>query len=139
MLYNIGLISVIHQHELTTGIHVSLPFWISLLLPLISNPLDYYRVQFEFPESYSKLPLTIYLHMLVYMLPCYSLHSSHPLLPLRLCLIIIFGYIVNESLLKVVINHNKKYILILALYRTVTECAHIEACSPGSLVQRLQR
>ena len=36
--------------------------------------------QFEFPESHSKFPLAIF-HMLVYLLPCCSLHSSHPLLP----------------------------------------------------------
>ena len=35
--------------------------------------------QFEFPELYGKLPLLI-LHTVVYMFPCYFLHSSHPLL-----------------------------------------------------------
>ena len=60
-----------------------------LKLSPTSHPLPPLQVitepQFEFPESpYSKFPVAIYLHMLVYMLPCYSLHSSHPL-PLGLC------------------------------------------------------
>ena len=50
----------------------------SHLLP-IPTCLGYYRALFEFPESYRKFPLAIYLHMSVYMHPCYSLHLSHPL------------------------------------------------------------
>ena len=42
--------------------------------------LGYKEPGFEFPESYSKFPLALYLHMLVYMSPCYSLRLSHPLL-----------------------------------------------------------
>ena len=33
-------------------------------------------------KSYSKFPLAICLHMVVYMFLCYSLHPSHPLIPL---------------------------------------------------------
>ena len=35
---NIGLISVTHQHELTIGVHMSLPSWISLPPPALSHP-----------------------------------------------------------------------------------------------------
>ena len=38
LVYNIGLISVIHQHELTIGVHMSPPSWISLLPPTCSWP-----------------------------------------------------------------------------------------------------
>ena len=38
LLYNIGLISVIHQCELSIGIHMSPPFWISLPHPAHSHP-----------------------------------------------------------------------------------------------------
>ena len=37
-LYNSGLISVIHQHELTIGVHIFPPSWISLPLPTHSHP-----------------------------------------------------------------------------------------------------
>ena len=38
LLYNIGLISVIHQHELTIDEHMSPPSWISLPPPALSAP-----------------------------------------------------------------------------------------------------
>ena len=41
LVYNIALISVIHQHELTVGVLMSPPSWISLLPPAIPTPLDY--------------------------------------------------------------------------------------------------
>ena len=61
--------------------------WIShsvcMFPPILSHPLLVVTEPwFEFPESYSKFPLAIYLHMVVYMLPCYTLYLSHPLLPL---------------------------------------------------------
>ena len=63
LAYIIGLISVIHQHEITIGISVvESP---SHLMP-IPTPLGDYRLLFEFPESCSKFPLAVYLHTLVY-------------------------------------------------------------------------
>ena len=61
-------------------IHNNCTYVSSLLkLPSTSRPSQLPQVitetQFEFPESYSKFQLTLSLHMLVYMLPCYSLHS----------------------------------------------------------------
>ena len=38
MAYNIGLISVIHQHELTIGAHMSLLSWLSLPPPAHPHP-----------------------------------------------------------------------------------------------------
>ena len=78
MLYNIGLISVIRQNELTMGAH-SLPLEPpSHLLPTPISLGDY-RAPFESTEAHSESPLAIYLHILVYMHARYSLHSSHPL------------------------------------------------------------
>ena len=37
MLYNIGLISAIHQHGFTIGVHMSPPSCISLPLPTLSH------------------------------------------------------------------------------------------------------
>ena len=38
LLYNIGLISVVHQHEFTLGVHLSLPSLISLPPPAPPHP-----------------------------------------------------------------------------------------------------
>ena len=78
LVYSFSLISAIHQHELTIGVHISSSSWISL-------PSIITESQFEFPEFHSKFPLAIYLHSvihygcIVYMHPCYSLHLSHAL------------------------------------------------------------
>ena len=37
MLYNIGLISAMHQHELAIGVHMSPPSGTSLPLPTLSH------------------------------------------------------------------------------------------------------
>ena len=42
-IYNIGLVSVIHQHELTTNIHMSFPLESPSHLPPFPTPLGYYR------------------------------------------------------------------------------------------------
>ena len=72
------LVSAIHQHEAVIGIHMSFPLEPPSTHP---TPLGCHKAAFEFPESYSKFPLTV-LHMVMYMFPCYSLHSAQPLLPL---------------------------------------------------------
>ena len=49
---NIGLISVIHQHELIIGVHMCPPSWISLSPPALSHPSKVItEPQFDFPES----------------------------------------------------------------------------------------
>ena len=52
-------------------------------LPLHPTPIGGHRSPVGVPqlESYVKFPLAVYLHMLVYIFPSYSLHSSHFLLP----------------------------------------------------------
>ena len=79
LLYNIGLISIIH---LT---------WINHRYTYVPSGLGYYRASVWVPWVIQQIPSGVYVHMLVYMLPCYSLHSSHcfPLLlyPLCLCLL----------------------------------------------------
>ena len=84
LLYNIGLISVTHQHELPIGVHMSPPSWICLPPPILLHPSR--LLQNPSLSSLSHIANSHWLsilHMVVYMLPCYSLHSSHPLLPLR--------------------------------------------------------
>ena len=58
MLYNIGVISATHQHELAIGVYMPPPSWSSLppRYPF-SCPSRLLEPQFEFPESYSKFPL----------------------------------------------------------------------------------
>ena len=82
LLYNIGLISATYQHELAIDVHMSPPSWTSLPPPILSHPSRLlwnpglsspsHRANFHWPSA---------LHMIVYMLPCYSLQSSQPLLP----------------------------------------------------------
>jgi len=84
LLYNIGLISVIYQHELAIGVHVSPPSWTFLPPPTLSYPSSLLQ-----NPSLGSLSCTVNFqwlsisHMVVYMLPCYSLHSSYPFLPLH--------------------------------------------------------
>ena len=64
MLYNIVLVSAIHQHESATGIHVS---------PPLEAPSHLRRLS-QSPKV-SGFPLAT-LHIVVYMFPRYSLHTS---------------------------------------------------------------
>ena len=57
LLYNIGLISIIYQHELTIGVHMFPPSWIFLPPP---TPPSCFRAPVWVPESYSKFLLAIY-------------------------------------------------------------------------------
>ena len=43
LLYNIVMVSAIHQHESGIGIHMFSPFWTSLLPPTPSHPLGCHR------------------------------------------------------------------------------------------------
>ena len=60
MLYNIVLVSAIHHHESVIGIHMSPPFGTSLPPSIPSHPSRLSpHTRFEFPASYSKLPLAV--------------------------------------------------------------------------------
>ena len=80
LLYNVVLVSAIHQHESAIGIHMSSPSWTSLPPPTPSHPS-----RLSQSTGLSSLSHTAnshwqsILHMVMYMFPCYSLHSSHPL------------------------------------------------------------
>ena len=71
------LVSAVHQHEPAIGIHMSPPSWTSLPPPTSSHPS-------RLPQSPSLSSLShaanshrlSVLHMVVYMFPCYSLHST---------------------------------------------------------------
>ena len=56
LVYNIGLISVIHQHELTLGVHLSPPLESPLHLPPIPTPLGYYRAPVWVPWVIQQIP-----------------------------------------------------------------------------------
>ena len=57
LLYNMCLIFVIHQHELTIGVHVSPPLWISFPSPVHSHPLGYYRAPVWVPWIIQQIPI----------------------------------------------------------------------------------
>jgi len=79
LLYNVVLVSAV-QLESAVSRQMSPPSWTSLP-PSHPTPQGVTEHQAELPASYGSFPLAIYLHMAVYMLQCYSVNSSHPLLP----------------------------------------------------------
>ena len=59
LLYNIVLVSAIHQYESAIGIHSCPPFCTSLPLPTPSHPSRLSQsTGFELPASHNKFPLT---------------------------------------------------------------------------------
>ena len=69
------LVSAKHQHESAIGIPMSLPSWTSLSPP---SPSHASRLLKSHTANSHWLPI---LHMVMYMFPCYSLQTPHPLLP----------------------------------------------------------
>ena len=79
MLYNIGFISAIHEHELAISVHMSSE------PPPAPHPFPplwaVTEASSEFPALRSKCPLAIDFPYGSACISIYSLHSSHPLLP----------------------------------------------------------
>ena len=57
LVYNIGLISNIHQHELTRWVHMPPPSWLSHHLPPIPTPLGYSRAPVWVPWVIRQIPI----------------------------------------------------------------------------------
>ena len=74
------LVSVVQQCESAICRHISPPSWASLLLP---HPiqLSHHRASSWAPYVIPQVPTSSVLRMVVYIWQCYSLNSSHPLLP----------------------------------------------------------
>ena len=71
-VYNISLISVMHQHELTIGVHMSSPSWVSLPPPIHSHPSRLLQ-----SSSVCSLSHTANSHWLsVYIWRCRCIHAA---------------------------------------------------------------
>ena len=80
MLYNVVFISVIRQHELTIGVHISPPFEPPPTLSHSSRWLQSPSLR-SLGHAATFHCLSV-LHSVVLTHPCFSLQSSRPLLPL---------------------------------------------------------
>ena len=81
MLYRILLFSVKPQHESAIDVHISPPFCNSLPSPSPSHPSRLIQNPcLSFLSHTANSHWLSILHLVVYMLPCYFLHLSHPLL-----------------------------------------------------------
>ena len=80
------LVSAIPQHESAIGIPVFPPSLTSLLPPTASYPSRLLQSSnLSYLSHTENSHWFSVLHMIVYLFPCYSLHSSHPVLPLPTC------------------------------------------------------
>ena len=69
VFYRSLLFSVKPQHESALGIHISSPFWTSLLFSTPSHPSRLIQIKYYLFYTWQCK------------FPCYSFHTSHPLLP----------------------------------------------------------
>ena len=83
MLYNTGLISVIHQHELTIGVYMFPPSWLSLPPPAHSHLLGNYRSPVWVPWVKQWIPIgclfTVSVYASLLLFPFISPSSPSPL------------------------------------------------------------
>ena len=67
MLYSIGLIFVMHQHELSIGMHMSSPSWTSFWPPTLSHPSRLLQsIGYSFLSQIASSHVLSILHMVVY-------------------------------------------------------------------------
>ena len=77
MLYNIVLISAIHQHESAIPTLMSPPYWASLPPSRPSHPsMLSQSTGLKSPSHTANSHWLSILHMVVYMFPCYSLQKN---------------------------------------------------------------
>ena len=80
LLYNIVLVSAIHQYESAIGLHMSPPARTSLPTTTHPTPLGHHRAPVWDPCIIQPIPTAHILYMVTYTFPYYSIHLSHPLL-----------------------------------------------------------
>ena len=96
-LYNIGLISVIHQHELAIGIHMSLPLEPPSHFPPFPTPLGCYRSLVWGPRVIQQTPIGC----LFYIQCCVCVHAA---LSIPLNLSFLSPALVHKSVLYICIS-----------------------------------
>ena len=77
------LVSAIHQHESAISIHMTPPSWTFFPPPTPIHPsrlLEQPKCLIPLSDAANFHWLSI-LHVVMYMFPCYCLHTSHPLCP----------------------------------------------------------
>ena len=75
------LFSVKPQQESATGIHISLPFEPPSHLPPHPTPLGWHRAPVWVSWAIQQIPTGSLFYIWWCKYPCYSFHTSHPLLP----------------------------------------------------------
>ena len=80
MLYNVVLVSAIHQHKSAIGRHMCPPSWTSLPPATPSHRSQWLQSTVALPVLCSNFPVAV-LHMEMYMFQCWALNSSPLHLP----------------------------------------------------------
>ena len=81
LLYRILLFSVKPQHESAVGLHISSPFETPSPLSPHPTPLGWCRAPVWVSWDIQQIPVGYLFYTWWCKFPCYSFHTSHPLLP----------------------------------------------------------